>query len=44
MFLWGGLCLGFVFFLSYCIPAAPSRYLVISHYKLILDLLKGFTT
>lgn len=34
----------FFFFLSYCIPVAHSRYLVVPHYKLILDLLKDFST
>lgn len=55
MFLWAELCLGFegvvaFFFFSFffkfltVFPVAPSRYLVISHCKLTLDLLKDFCT
>lgn len=31
-------------FYFYCVPVAHSRYLVVSHYTLVLDLLKDFST
>lgn len=40
-----GVCVCVWFFsLSYCIPVAPSRYSVVFHYRLMLDLLKYFST